>query len=169
MKFNKGAIAMLEVPWLKKQIETHIFFGFCARSLPLALLWLVICVLAVLYVLFSGELGLRAIAENIQYLFFIVVGVLLLKLSKYHQAAIGWWAVKASSFFLCLAFLVVGGLVGFFRGNPDAIHMTLLGLVWFPGPEFISKITEQQKYLTIGRIIITIPIAILGYQTGNWH
>lgn len=166
MKFNKDSLAMLEEPWLKKQIETHLFFGFCARALPLALLWIIFCSIALLYSFLSGRLALSAL---IQYLFFIFVGFILLKLPKYHQAAIGWWSVKVASFFLCLGFLVVGGLVGFFRGNTDAIHLTLLGLVWFPGPEFISSITEKQKYLTIGRILITIPIAILGYQTGNWH
>jgi hypothetical protein len=160
MKFNKDGPVMLETPWLKKHVETHLLFGFFARSFPFALIYLLICGIA----FFVGNMF-----GCFDFLFSIIVGFFLLRLPKYHQAAIGWGVIKVTSFFVCFIMLTVGGLVGFFRGNPDAIHLTLLGLVWFPGPEFISTITEKQKYLTIGRILITIPIAILGYQTGNWH
>lgn len=99
----------------------------------------------------------------------IYLGIVMLKLPKYYQAAIGWWITKPVLALVCFIFLIAGGLVGFFRGAPDALHVTLFSLLWIPGIEFINKVTEKQKFITIGRLILSVPILFLWYQTGTWH
>jgi hypothetical protein len=154
IKFNKAAMAMLEAPWLKKQVETHLFFGYCARRFPFAMVPLLAYASAFLYkIIHFGGLG--AWINQVGYYFhkspfdgllsvytnvvMIIISVLFLKLPKYHQAAIGWWIMNASLAIICFVMLVTGGLVGFFRGSPDAVYVAMFSLVWFPSIEFIKK------------------------------
>jgi hypothetical protein len=161
---------MLDAPWLKTQVETHLFFGFCSRKCPFAIFFIIICFLRLFYQLFALEGSFVArFFENIQIVFFLFIGFFLLKMTKYHQAAIGWWVVKATMFFCCLAVIVAGGLVGGFKGNPDYLYALLIGFIWLPFLEFFPRLTEKQKYLTIGRIVISIPLLILWQQTGTCH
>jgi hypothetical protein len=92
----------------------------------------------------------------------------LRRMSKYRQAALGWWISKATAAFWSFLLLIVGGLVGFFRGQPDAIYFTALALVWFPGPEFASHIGKRQRFLTLARIVVSVPLIYFVSQTGNW-
>ena len=161
---------MLEAPWLKTQIETHLIFGFFSRKFPFALFFVATCFLYLMYELLAVQGTLVGkLLQNIQYLFFLFIGFYMLKMPRYHQAAIGWWVVKISLFFFCIIFVIAGGLVGFFRGTPDYLYALLIGIIWLPSIEFISRMTERQKYLTIGRMLFSIPILILWQQTGTWH
>lgn len=90
-----------------------------------------------------------------------------LKMSRYHQAALGWWIAKAT-LAMCSFVLLLGSPVNFFRGRPDAVDLMLLGLIWFPGPEFASSIVSRQRYLTIARLLLTVLIAFLGIRAGRW-
>jgi hypothetical protein len=170
IQYNKAALSMLEAPWLKTQIETHLFFGFCSRQFPFALFIAGTCFLYFIYEVFAahGPFAARLLGQA-QYLFFILVGLYLLKLPKYHQAAIGWWVTKISLFFVCLAMVIAGGLVGLIKGNPDYLHEILIGFLWLPSIEFIPRLTEKQKFITIGRVLLSIPLLILWQQTGTWH
>jgi len=161
---------MLEAPWLKRQIETHLFFGFFSRKFSFSMVFVAGCTLYFIYelILAQGPSTVTLI-ESVQFLLFIFVGLYLLKIPKYHQAAIGWWVVKISLFFVCVAMVIAGGLVGLLKGNPDYLHQILIGFIWLPSIEFIPRLTEKQKYLTIGRVLISIPLLILWQQTGTWH
>ena len=184
IKFNKSALAIFEAPWLKKQVETHLFFGFCARKVPFAIFLLIAYGFAFLYkVIHFGGIG--AWIDQVGYYFhkspmdgllsiynnviMILISALFLKLPKYHQAAIGWWIMNASLAVICFTILIAGGLVGFFRGSPDALYVTMFSLIWFPSIEFIKKLADKQQLITIGRILVTIPILLLWYRTGTWH
>jgi hypothetical protein len=184
IKFNKAALAIFEAPWLKRQVETHLVFGFCARRFPFAIFFLIVYAGSFLYkVIHFGGIGpwmnqvgyyfhrapidgFLSIYTNI---IMIVISLLLLKLPKYHQAAIGWWITNAFLALICFIMLVVGGLVGFFRGAPDAVYVTMISVVWFPSIEFIKKLTDKQKFITLGRLLISLPILLLWYRTGTWH
>lgn len=166
---NKDFLAMLEAPWLKKQIETHLVFGLCSRKVPLGLLFIAICVMYIFYdVLTSKESFVKQLWNDSEYLIFIIGGIYMLKMPKYHQAALGWWTTKGSLVLICMAGIVNYGLVGFFKGSPDAMHVTLMAIIWFPSLEFIPSLTEKQKYLTIARIVLSIPLLILWHRTGTW-
>jgi hypothetical protein len=90
-------------------------------------------------------------------------------MSRYRQAALGWWVTKASIAIVAFLFFLVGGLVGFFRGQPEAIHFTLLALIWFPGLEFIPSLVQHQRFITAARIILSVPSVVLTLQYGTWE
>ncbi|MHC1727650.1 MAG: hypothetical protein AB9866_16880 [Syntrophobacteraceae bacterium] len=166
---DKDFLSMLEAPWLKKQIETHLIFGFCSRKVPLAVLFIAVCIAYILYQVWSSnDSFLNQLINNTEFLFFLIVGTYMLRMPKYQQAAIGWWTVKGSLVLMCITGIIGYGLVGFFKGSPDAMHVTLLALIWFPCLEFIPSLTEKQKYITIVRIVVSIPLLILWHRTGTW-
>ena len=170
IKPNKQALEMFETPWLRNHVEGHLFFGPLAKGFPLG--WILIALFTAYYirafVTAERSLLLNFIA-NLDKLFFIIVAIYLLKQPTYIQAAIGWCVAKFAGGLIAFGSLIAGGLVGFLRGQPDAAHITLLAIIWFPCIEFIPKFTEQQKYITIGRILISIPTFFLWYKTGTWH
>ena len=80
-------------------------------------------------------------------------------------------------FFFFLTKVILGGLaVLFIFVSPflflmkaaDAPADLFLGLIWCPGLEFIPRFTEKQKYITICRILFTIPAVYMGVNSGNW-
>ena len=98
------------------------------------------------------------------------LGVFLLcKLPKYQQAVIGWFAVKFTLGVVALMTMTIGTWSSLQRGRSDALPNFLLGLIWLPSVEFIPKITPHQKYVTIGRLLLTIPVVYMGIQSGFWH
>jgi hypothetical protein len=159
---------MLESPWLRKQVETHLIFGPLSKSLSFG--WIFLFIIVVYFLTnFSGRLSAPKIAEGISTLFVVVfAAVLFFKMPRYHQAALGWCIIKFVLALVSFILLIIGGLIGFLRGQPDAVHLTLLSLIWFPSLEFIPKLAENQKFITAGRIALTIPIAYLGYLSGDW-
>jgi hypothetical protein len=62
----------------------------------------------------------------------------------------------------------VGGFIGFVRGQPDAIHHTLLALIWVPGVEFAPRLVPYQRFISIGRLLVTLPVVVLGGRAGGW-
>lgn len=168
MKFNQQSLSMLDTPWLRRQVEAHLIFGPLTKSFSFG--WLLIIAFAInFFALFGTKLSLYHIIEGMQRLFFILLSVMLLKLGRYHQAALGWCVTKFTIGVFAFLMLIAGGLVGFFRHQSDAIHFTLLALIWFPGLEFLPKFTSKQRFITIARLILTIPVAYWGYKTGNWY
>jgi hypothetical protein len=153
---------LLDNLWLRRQVETHLFFGFFARRFAFG--WIPVMV--------AGLAMLAALAESWPVLLGrVVTGAVLLALlmpvlrtSRYRQAALGWWVTKASIALVSFLFLLVGGLVGFFRGQPDAIHFALLALLWFPGLEFVPSLVPWQRFITLGRIALSVPIVVLGLE-----
>lgn len=51
---------------------------------------------------------------------------------------------------------------------PDALADLLLGLTWLPGLEFIHSLIPFQKYVTLLRLLLTIPWVYMGINSGNW-
>ena len=56
----------------------------------------------------------------------------------------------------------------FCGSQPDALPVWGLGLVWLPGLKYIPRLTEHQKYITLVRIILSLPLFWLGVTTGGW-
>ena len=167
-KPNTYLLEILESPWLRQQVETHLVFGPLSRFLSFA--WILPFIFVIYFLTaFPGQLSAANIAESVTILFLVVLAAIFFsKLPKYHQAALGWCVIKTVLALLSFILLIVGGLIGFLRGQPDAMHLTLLSLIWFPSLEFIPKLIKNQKFITIGRIALSIPIAYFGYLTGNW-
>ncbi len=168
IRLNEQFLGMLESPWLRRHVETHLIFGPLSRSFPFG--WILITLFSINVILrFLSNSSAEKIGGGIEGLFFVFVSLVFLKMSTYRQAALGLCVIKIVGGLVSFILLIAGGLVGLFRNQPDAIYLTLLALIWFPSLEFIPNLTEKQKYITMARIIATLPVAYLGYQTGYWH
>jgi hypothetical protein len=97
------------------------------------------------------------------------VPILLLKFPKYQQAAIGWIVTKFTLGLIAFLFMTVASLLSVVKGQSDALPNFLVGFIWLPGFEFIPSVTQRQKYLTLARILLGIPVVYLGVQSGHWH
>jgi hypothetical protein len=62
----------------------------------------------------------------------------------------------------------LAGPIHWLTKQPDALPVWGLGLVWFPGLEYIPRLTEHQKFITLARIILSLPLIWLGVTTGGW-
>lgn len=160
----------LERPRLRRQVETHLVFGPISRHVPFA--WVVLCcgMAAVVYTFISVDkpLGLN-IGQLVDKLIFLIVPILLLKFPKYQQAAIGWIVTKFTLGLIAFLFMTVASLLSVVKGQSDALPNFLVGFIWLPGFEFIPSVTQRQKYLTLARILLSIPVVYLGVQSGHWH
>jgi hypothetical protein len=129
-------------PLIIRHIETHLVYGPIYRETGLGK-WLY---KILIFFLFGKSLSRYGFKERIVVSFIILKGVL---------------GFLAFIFLICSPFLYI-------MGAPDALADGLLGLIWLPGIEFIPKITPKQKYITLSRIILTIPCIYMGINSGNW-
>lgn len=168
IKPSKQSLISVETPWLKNHIEGHLIFGPLSKWFPFG--WILSAVFTVNFI-WAMAIAERSIflnlLSNLDKLFFIIVTIYLLKTSKYHQAAIGWCVTKTIGGLLAFMMLLVGGIIGKLRGQPDAAYVALLALIWIPGLEFIPRFVEKQKVITLTRIVLSLPIIYLLYQIQN--
>ena len=157
--------SFLDEPWLRRQVETHLIFGLFARRLDFG--WVLISLPLVLLVSALGESWGLLLGKTVTAGLFVFFFRLTLRMSRYRQAAFGWCVTKATLAMGSFLFLL-GSLVNFFRGEPDAIDLMLLGFIWFPGVEFASSIVSRQRYLTIARLLLSVLIIFLGMRAGRW-
>lgn len=166
-KLNEDLLSVLDGPWLKCQVEGHLVWGLFSRYFGFG--WIIIFCFAVrgIYLLQSSStlphtmLALKNFA-------FLILSLVFLKMSKYHQAAIGWCMTKFGLAFFCFIMLLVGGLVGLLQQLPVAIHIALLSIVWFPSIEFIPSLQQKQKIITVCRLVTTPIILYFMDQTGTF-
>jgi len=168
LKLNEQSLAMLDDPWLQRQVEGHLFFGPFSRNSSFG--WIVVAGFA-LNVIFSLSTSPTnsEIFGLIDKVFLLVLSFIFLKTSRYRQAAIGWCVTKFMLVVVCFLMLLAGGLVGFFQKKPDAMHIVLLSLIWFPSIEFIPSLQHKQKIITMVRLLVSPSIIYFWYQTGTWH
>lgn len=164
------ALEILDTPWLRRQVENHLVFGPLSRGGIVA--WsLVLLTVIVIKLLVEGVPNITAtnlvLYSNIIYASIVIY--IFYKMPTYHRAAALWCVIKFTLFILTFIMLVAGGLVGFFSGKPDAIHITVLALIWVPGIEFLARFSEKQKIITAIKILVSIPIVFFWYKTGTWH
>ncbi len=158
-------------PWLRQQVETHLFFGLVVRKLNLAWVVLGIGVLSVLYAFATSKLPIAALLAS---QFQIIVGTAvaaywLFNVSRIPQAVVGWIVFKGALGVAALLMMTFGAFMSHVKGQSDEVPNLLLGAVWVPWPEFIPTVTPHQKYVTLARIILTIPLTIWGIRTGYWQ
>jgi len=161
---------VLETPWLRRQVETHLVFGPISRHISFA--WLVLCspIAAALYFFLSADKPVNLnMGQIFEILFILTVPILLFRFTRFQQAVIGWIVIKVSLGLIAFLFMTVASLISLMKGRSDAFPNFLFGFIWLPAFEFIPSVTQRQKYLTIARIILTIPVVYLGLQSGHWH
>jgi hypothetical protein len=157
-----------EFPRLRQQVETHLVFGFFSKYLGLG--WLII--IAGALILLSGFLNIKAggfkLVDSLQ------TGIILLfcgiysvkKMTRYHQAMGGWISVKIAMSIAAFLCMTVGSVVSLANKQSDALANFFLGLIWLPGIEFIPRIAPFQKWVTVSRLLLSIPVIYMGIQNG---
>jgi hypothetical protein len=162
--------AKFERPFTIQQVESHLIFGPISRHFPLAYVALAAGVVNVI----TGFLATgRPLAEYVvtvaEKLIWLLLPVLLFKMTWRQQAIVGWMAVKFALGFGAFMMATVGAGVAFQRGQSDAWPLLCLGIIWIPLIEFLPRVAPHQKYVTIARLLLSTPFVILGVRSGYWH
>lgn len=168
LKLDEQSLSMLDGPWLRRQVEEHLVFGPFSRHFGFG--WIINAAFA-LNVISSLQAALTTteIIQLLEKIFLLAMSLMFLKVSRYRQAAIGWWLTNIMLVFLSFSMLLAGGLVGFFQQKPDAIHAVLISFIWFPSIEFIPSLQRKQKMITLARLLVTPIVLYFWHQTGTWH
>jgi hypothetical protein len=162
--------SQIETPFTIRHVESHLVFGPLARYVPVAYVAFGVVVVSLVAGLFAtGKPVGQYVGSILDKLIFLVVPLVLVSLTKRQQAIVGWMAVKFAIGFAAFIMATVGSGVSFQHGYADAWPNLLLGLIWIPGIEFIPRITPHQRYVTIARIVLSLPCIYFGVKSGNWH
>lgn len=160
----------LETPFLIRQVESHLVFGPLSRHFAFGYAALIAAVVSLVVGFFAVHEPVgQYIGSLVDKLVFLFVPLLLLTWTLRQQAIMGWIAFKAALGVGAVMMATVGAGVSFQRGQADAWPNLFLGLVWIPGIEFIPNITPHQRYITLARIVLSIPCIYFGVKSGNWH
>lgn len=157
----------LEFPAVVRQVETHLIFGLLSRYLPLA--YIVIAFAALLIVAMSLHLPATQYGSISDVVMFLILPVILLRMTRLQQAIAGFLAVKITQGTVAFAMLTIGVPVSLQHHQSDAVPNLFLGLIWLPPIEFLPSVTPLQKYVTIARLLLTIPCVYFGVRSGYWH
>jgi hypothetical protein len=90
------------------------------------------------------------------------------KKSPKDQVYLTFVTTKIMMGFGAILMTFLAGPIHWLTKQPDALPVWGLGLVWFPGLEYIPRLTEHQKFITLARIILSLPLIWLGVTTGGW-
>ena len=161
---------ILEKPFMIQQVETHLIFGPLSRHLQLGYIALVLAIINLGVGLFAFQKPfVQYIGGNINRLIFLIVAFIILRMTCRQQAILGLAVIKLSLGMAAFLMATVGASHSFSHRQADAWPNLFLGLIWIPSLEFIPKITPNQRYITIARIILSIPCIYFGIKSGNWH
>jgi hypothetical protein len=90
-------------------------------------------------------------------------------MTRRQQAIVALGGVKFVLGFAAFMMMTIGGFGGLAQGHRDALPNLFLGVIWLPGVEFIPKITPHEKYVTIARLLLSVPCVYFGVKSGDWH
>jgi len=158
-------------PWIRRQVDTHLLFGSSK-----VFFWTVVVVYLVLLscvelLAFTKNNPDWVISEDLfSYLKGGPIGLgIVLSLTAIKPSSYGWLLVKTLLLIVCFFLLAVGAPISFSKGQADAWVFLALGLIWLPSVEFFPLITLYQRYLTILRLILSLPAIYFGIRSGYWH
>jgi len=153
---------LLQNSWIRNQVETHLVFGYLANAVKLRYILIPMILATGVFLLLDG------LAQNFITIFTIIIAAnYMRKFDRPTRLMIGWVVTKFTLVMTAFIFMVVGFPIRLKENEPDAFPILLLGLIWFPFWEFIPKIANNQRYLTIARLILSIPMIYLIVRSGN--
>jgi hypothetical protein len=167
IRFN---VKRIENPWLIRQTESHLIFGIFAKHVPLLYVALALGSIFIAWSILTVAVPRGDYFDSASLAFSVGFALYMLaQLSKLQQAIIGWLGTKIALLITGILFLAVLAPMNFHSGAPDMWPDLALALIWIPSIEFIPAITAYQRYVTIGRILFTIPCIYFGIKSGNWY
>ncbi|PYK29486.1 MAG: hypothetical protein DME57_10150 [Verrucomicrobia bacterium] len=148
-------------------------FGPLSRYVPVGLLVLIGGIIHLAWSLFSGPSGVprgQYIGDTLDIVVveIILLPLILLQATRRQQSIIAW-GVTNITFGIAFGIMLIISAGRFFSGDGNALPTLFLGLIWTPSMEFIPKITPHQKYVTIARLLLSIPCVYFGMKSGDWH
>ncbi len=162
--------AKIETPFLIRHVESHLIFGPFSRHFAFGYVVLIGAILSYFAAFFAVHVPLgQYIGNLIDKLIFLAIPLLFITWTRRQQAIVGWIAVKGALGMAAFLMATVGAGVSFQHGYSDAWANLFLGLIWIPGIEFVPKVTPHQRFVTLARIVLSIPCVYFGIKSGNWH
>lgn len=152
-------ITQMDNPWLRNQVETHLFFGNYKRKYIYLLL--VAIYIIIFFELFAPNHAIYSLDTFTGKGFVFVIAVLIsIFYQKYEIAAFFLSVIKVCLLF-CFFIVFLCRIINTLRGEPYAYLLSVMGFVWLPSLEFINKVTPYQKYITLFRVAVTLPIVCI--------
>jgi hypothetical protein len=157
--------SLLETGWTIRHTEGHLILGPISRRMPFAWIIFLATLLSVIDQISGGS-------RDFIYYCLAVIGLLspyILRKATYRQQAILGWILTKAVIGLLAFIMVIFGVIELLQGEQDGLPLLFLGLIWFPGIEFIPAITKWQKRITAGRLLLSVPCIYFGVTSGNWY
>jgi hypothetical protein len=162
-----------ETPFTIRHVESHLIFGPLSRHFSITYVALAFGILKLADDFRNTAVPTGQRIGGVIDDLIVWVGLmplLLSRMTRRQQAILVWGATKFSLGLAAFMMMTVGAGSAYRDGNTrDALVFLFLGLIWLPSLEFIPRLTPHQKYITLGRLVLSIPLVIIGIRGGNWH
>jgi len=157
-----------ETPFTIQHVQTHLILGPLLRHIKVSPILLFFGFLGLIVELIESGDFFRAIQKTSFNLLFWALFVYLMPFTRQQQAIVIWGSMK---FALGMgAFLLMGaGSLSNLDYPLRALLIFLLGVIWMPGLEFIPRLTPHQKYITLGRIALSLLCTYFGIRRDAWN
>ena len=151
--------------------KNHLVFSYFYRSISLAYTYGAILIVILIYGAFTTDANLFTYTiDNTDTILILALCVFVFsKLTCQQQARIGWVFFKLTMLLFATLMATVGFFSSYSNGKSDAFPNLFTGLVWLPSIELIPRLQPYQKYISVARIVLTIPCVYFGVKSGYWH
>lgn len=156
-------------PFTIEHVRTHLILGPLARHVKASTLVIVAASAYFLYDLVISESVFQFFRKDFfNALWWAFLAFFLRRMTRQRRAIILWWSIKITGGIAAFIVMTAGSLSSRQFDPPGALPLFLLGLIWLPGLEFISRLTPHQKYLTLGCLGLSLLCVYFGIQRGAW-
>ena len=152
-------IKIFDSPWLHNQVKTHLFFGEIKGKYFYLLAMLAYVFLCFMFLVPHEKTDIFAVLMEPRVAIFSLVVVLVIIIGNYKTNALFWAAIKFAALFGSFICILCGS-INLLRGDPADFELIFLGILWFPSFEFINRLTQKQKFITLTRVLLSVPIIL---------
>lgn len=160
---SENFIKIFDSPWLRNQVKTHLFFGEGKEKYIYLVAIVTYVSMCTMFLVPQEKHDIFSVFMEPRVGAFSVVLVLAIIFGNYKTNALLWAAIKFTVLFASFI-CILCGLINLLRDDPADIELIVLGLLWFPSLEFINIFTKRQKYITLTRVLVSVPIILY-----LWH
>lgn len=151
-----------ETPWTIRQTETHLVFGPLSRRLPFAYVLAPVAAMMAYFLWRSRQFGIAQAA------LLVLAVAYVFRLTVRQQAIFGWLITKTLIGVLAVMAVILIFPMTLSEHQADAWPILLLGLIWFPLLGAFPKLTPRQKYFTLARVLVSIPVGFWFYRSATF-
>ena len=160
---SENFIKLFDSPWLRHQVKTHLVFGESKGKYFYLVAILIYVSMGIVFLVPQEKYEVLSVFMEPRVGAFSVVLILAIIFGNYKTNALLWAAIKFTVLFASFICLLCG-LINLIRDDPADVELIVLGLLWFPSIEFLAIFSERQKYITLTRVLVSVPIILY-----LWH